>query len=147
MKGVNFFLLTCTGLADRLADRSPAGWDLVNEYLSDELASGSEDEKRIRKAEQVALRKRSNKLRGKSTRRPHPYTSTSTFGESSTSQSSQSQFNPRFPLPRPTPRKAAPTDICCACGLQGHWRVDCRRSATRPNQGGSGARPSTSGGN
>ena len=32
----------------RLADKSPAGWDLVNEYLSDELASGSEDEKRIR---------------------------------------------------------------------------------------------------
>ena len=25
----------------RLADKSPAGWDLVNEYLSDELASGS----------------------------------------------------------------------------------------------------------
>ena len=31
----------------RLADKSAAGWDLVNEYLSDELASGSEDEKRI----------------------------------------------------------------------------------------------------
>ena len=26
----------------RLADKSAAGWDLVNEYLSDELASGSE---------------------------------------------------------------------------------------------------------
>ena len=35
----------------RLADKSAAGWDLVNEYLSDELASGSEDEKRIRRAE------------------------------------------------------------------------------------------------
>ena len=42
----------------RLADKSPAGWDLVNEYLSDELASGSEDEKRIKKAEQAALKKR-----------------------------------------------------------------------------------------
>jgi len=42
----------------RLADKSAAGWDLVNEYLSDELASGSEDEKRIRRAEQRALRKR-----------------------------------------------------------------------------------------
>ena len=31
----------------RLADKSSTGWDLVNEYLSDELASGSEDEKRI----------------------------------------------------------------------------------------------------
>ena len=35
----------------RLADKSAAGWDLVNEYLSDELASGSEDEKRICRAE------------------------------------------------------------------------------------------------
>jgi hypothetical protein len=43
----------------RLADKSPAGWDSVKEYLSDELASGSEDEKRIRKAEPAALRKRS----------------------------------------------------------------------------------------
>ena len=45
----------------RLADKSAAGWDLVNEYLSDELASGSEDEKRIRRAEQRALRKRSQR--------------------------------------------------------------------------------------
>ena len=45
----------------RLADKSPAGWDLVNEYLSDELASGSDDEKRSRKAELTALRKRNQK--------------------------------------------------------------------------------------
>ncbi|CAH3190544.1 unnamed protein product, partial [Porites lobata] len=45
----------------RLADKYAAGWDLVNEYLSDELASGSEDEKRIRRAEQRALRKRNHR--------------------------------------------------------------------------------------
>ncbi|CAH3148188.1 unnamed protein product, partial [Porites lobata] len=45
----------------RLADKSAAGWDLVNEYLSDELASGSQDEKRIRRAEQRALRKRNQR--------------------------------------------------------------------------------------
>ena len=45
----------------RLADKSAAGWDLVNEYLSDELASGSEDEKRIRRAEERALRKRNQR--------------------------------------------------------------------------------------
>jgi hypothetical protein len=47
----------------RLADKSPAGWDLVNEYLSDELASGSEDEKKIRRAEQTALRKKNQLIR------------------------------------------------------------------------------------
>ncbi|CAH3185947.1 unnamed protein product, partial [Porites lobata] len=38
----------------RLKDKSAAGWDLVNEYLSDELASGSD-------VEQRALRKRSQR--------------------------------------------------------------------------------------
>ncbi len=53
----------------RLADKSAAGWDLVNEYLSDELASGSEDEKRIRRAELRALckRKERQQQKGKST--------------------------------------------------------------------------------
>lgn len=35
----------------KIADKSPAGWDTVKEYLSDELASNSEDEKKIRYAE------------------------------------------------------------------------------------------------
>ena len=137
----------------RLADKSPAGWDLVNEYLSDELASGSEDEKRIRKAEQAALRRRSNRQRGKSTRRPYPYvpSAPSTSSAPTPFSSSQHQFNtsPRFLSSRPSYRKAAPTDICFACGLQGHWRVDCRRvaSALKPSTLGSGVRPPTTGGN
>ena len=34
----------------KMADKSPAGWETVREYLSDELASDSEDEKRMRYA-------------------------------------------------------------------------------------------------
>ena len=34
----------------RIADKSEAGWPAVDEYLSDEVASGSEDEKKIRAA-------------------------------------------------------------------------------------------------
>ena len=49
----------------RLADKSAAGWDLVNEYLSHELASRSEDEKHIRRAEQRALRKRKDRQQQK----------------------------------------------------------------------------------
>ena len=44
----------------RIADKSEAGWAAVDEYLSDEVASGSEDEKKIRAAEQRALRKKKN---------------------------------------------------------------------------------------
>ena len=31
----------------KIADKSPAGWDTVKKYLSDELSSDSEDEKKI----------------------------------------------------------------------------------------------------
>ena len=37
--------------AIKLADKSELGWATVNEYLSDELASDSDDEKRIYRAE------------------------------------------------------------------------------------------------
>ena len=42
----------------KIADRSKDGWKVVEEYESDELASNSEDEKRIRKAKEAASRKR-----------------------------------------------------------------------------------------
>ena len=42
----------------RLADKSEFGWDLVEEYLSDDVASDSDDAKRIRQAEDRVLRKR-----------------------------------------------------------------------------------------
>lgn len=44
----------------RITDKSEAGWAAVDVYLSDEIASESEDEKKIRAAEQRALRKKNN---------------------------------------------------------------------------------------
>ncbi|CAC5419533.1 unnamed protein product [Mytilus coruscus] len=40
----------------RIADKSPAGWTTVREYESDEIASDSDDEKRLRQAESRALK-------------------------------------------------------------------------------------------
>ncbi|CAC5415662.1 unnamed protein product [Mytilus coruscus] len=40
----------------RIADKSPAGWTTVREYESDEIASDSDDEKRLRQAENRALK-------------------------------------------------------------------------------------------
>ena len=108
----------CRSKLIRLADKSPAGWDLVNEYLSDELASGSDDEKRIKKAEQAALRKRNSKLRARTVRRPQPYQTPASLSSSSNSFAS-SAFRPRSSS-HTSLRKAAPTDICFACGLTGH---------------------------
>lgn len=42
----------------KLADKSEDGWLTVKEYQTEELASGSEEEKRIRKAQEGALKKK-----------------------------------------------------------------------------------------
>ena len=41
----------------KMADKSDFGWPTVNEYLSDELASNPDDEKRMYRAERKAERK------------------------------------------------------------------------------------------
>jgi len=107
----------------KLADKSAAGWDLVNEYLSDELASGSEDEKRIRRAEQRALRKRKHRQQQKvksTVKQSQPSANTTSFA-------GQNQFNFRSSSRSFTPiSKARPGQICFACGQQSHWRSQCR---------------------
>ncbi|CAH3106108.1 unnamed protein product [Pocillopora meandrina] len=45
----------------KIADRSKDGWQVLAEYESDELASDSEDEKRLKKARETASRKRRQK--------------------------------------------------------------------------------------
>ena len=42
----------------RIADKSADGWKVIDENVPDELASGSEDEKRVMKAKDTASRKR-----------------------------------------------------------------------------------------
>ena len=57
----------------KIADKSRDGWQVVAEYESDELATGSEDEKRLKKARETASRERrqkdqANNERGKKAR-------------------------------------------------------------------------------
>ena len=47
----------------KIADKSRDGWQVVAEYESDELATGSEDEKRLKKARETASRERRQKDR------------------------------------------------------------------------------------
>ena len=62
--------------AIKLADKREFGWLTVNEYLSDELASESDDEKRMYRSEKRAERKVKEKQKQK---RSQPQQSTSTF--------------------------------------------------------------------
>ena len=88
--------------AIKLADKSEFRWATVNEYLSDELASDSDDEKRIYGAERRAERKNKEKRR-----RARPgekgNSSTSAFRAASLPRNSSSDLASRFEA-RPTRR-------------------------------------------
>ena len=45
----------------KIADKSPAEWNIVQEYLSDDLANDSEDDKKLKPTEARALRKKNLK--------------------------------------------------------------------------------------
>jgi len=45
----------------RIADKSEGGWRTVDEYLSEEVASDSEDEMRIRAADNRAVKMKTHK--------------------------------------------------------------------------------------
>lgn len=128
---VDTFSLFKTYLDDKIADKSPAGWKTVREYESDDLASDSEDEKRIRSAESRAIRSIKEK------KRPHPYkTVTATVSAPIASMSNQNnvrQNNYQQP-PFRTSRRREPSfhDICYNCNQLGHWRTLCPLFSTKP---------------
>jgi hypothetical protein len=109
----------------KLADKSPGGWDTVKKYMSDDLASDTDDEKRIRQAETCTIRKRNqreqkNSQRRQSTARPAP---SATFPNPSSNTvtntgSNFCSFNGISTGPRPT-------DISFGCNEQGQWRCNC----------------------
>ena len=82
-----------------LADRSPAGWKTVEEYISDDLGSDSDDEKRIRAAENRAMAK--NKATNK------PFRQYNQFRFSDSCQSSSTITQP--PNQSGRPRTNCPT--------------------------------------
>ena len=103
----------------RMADRSEAGWDVVLEYEDDELASDSEDDRKMRRAESTALRKRKTKLQKRMPRMIPGQNHTWTPNSATASNHQQQPF-------RPGPRAAGPFDLCFACGKFGHWRNECK---------------------
>ena len=94
-----------------MADKSKAGWKLVEQYQMDEVASDEEDDKTIKKAEKRALaliaEEREKKRKVKK----------DTFGKTTDRD--------RF---RNAPRrdgKSKEHDLCFRCGRKGHWSSDC----------------------
>ena len=116
----------------RMADKSQAGWDIVEEYLTDELASDSDDEKKIRQAEARALKKKKTKVETYKQSKKYLSTRSGTVDTSyrpldSSVNSQQRNFRPFKQSQFRVQRQAlsGPTDTCFACGQQGHWRKFC----------------------
>ncbi|KAJ8311162.1 hypothetical protein KUTeg_011286 [Tegillarca granosa] len=120
----------------RLADKSPGGWETVREYESDELASDSEDEKRIKKAELRALRNIKSRKNDSARRKPSATVSSADtdkrvsgrqYFQRSPSQSTYGRQPFRgfkqFSSIRNT-NSRSPYDIFYLCGRPGHWRRD-----------------------
>lgn len=120
----------------RIADKSPGGWGTVEEYDNDDIASDSDDQRKIRSAENRALKKRS--LFKPTFRRSFPMsfgpsaTVSSYQPESSSGGSASVQSGGRSKIIQPGERNLfrdfrairvpQPSDRCFQCGEMGHWR-------------------------
>ena len=111
----------------RLADMSEAGWAAVDEYEQHALASDSDDEKRIVRAENRALKKQRDQRRKRQDK------------ISASRRQSPQRWQPQ-PHIFNTQRKPG---VCFACGKPGHWKNEClvakqleqgMSSATRSSQ-------------
>ena len=126
-----------------MADRSEAGWLTVQEYIPDELASDSDDSKRMRQADARATKKR--KMQNKPSA---SFSSAAQYQKFNVSRN-QRLFNNQFrnapqqttkpgwtPLqPNNFGRFQHTTNICYNCGEPGHWKHSCpKKNITMQSQ-------------
>lgn len=116
----------------KLADRSEYGWGVVAEYVADELADDSDDEKRMLKAEKAAERKASKRKRNTNTKYVKGYGSS--FKNPSMPNQPQQWLTPRNTRPATispsTGGYVRPLGPCFACGEVGHLRANCTKTSS-----------------
>lgn len=117
----------------RIADTSPAGWSTVREYQSNDIASDSEDEKKIRQAEGRAMRSQKLKNRSSSTPYNRPKPPAETFPNPASSQQYQKPpFRGSVARREPCPQ----LDLCFKCRQYGHWKQFCPLNKSGNNNSG-----------
>ena len=134
----------------KLADRSSVDWSIVEEYEADPIASDSDDSRKIRQAEQRAIRKK------KKTPTSQQQSGSSTLTKPNGYQFRNASFNYGYSPPMPTynqgyqgtkgfmqqninpfrfVRTPRSTDTCMGCREQGHWRKYCPKLNQQPKNG------------
>ena len=120
----------------RLADRSAGGWMTVQEYMPDELASDSDDSRKMRQAENRATKKRKLAFSKKPS---STFSSATQFHQFNSGNATPSYAGNQFrnaplssqrqgwnPLqPNNFGRFQNPTNHCYNCGELGHWKHSC----------------------
>ena len=130
----------------RIADSSVGGWETVNQYVSNPVASDSEDENKIYKAESRAVKKRKTLVRagnGKEQKFKQPKAGTSQVADYGT-------YTPVFGnAPRVTMQQKQQSGIipfrfggCYVCEDFTHFQRECPLNKSRPSSGtGTGMQP------
>ena len=111
----------------KITDTSDGGWDTVRQYESNPIASDSEDESRINRAESRALKKRKN-AKQKANK-------SASYRNDSGSASADMQLfrGPQWFAAQPAGYHGAArggarrglTGVCFGCGSFSHWRSEC----------------------
>ena len=127
----------------KVADRSKYGWETAMAYMSDDLASDSEDEKKLKRAENEAAKKRKERDEeyAKKSKFPRNYIYPKTAAAQGASETPQQFFraSQNYRAPKYASR-------CYGCGKIGHWRQSCPslNPAPRPEYPAVLDKPSTS---
>ncbi|KAJ8316848.1 hypothetical protein KUTeg_004752 [Tegillarca granosa] len=122
----------------RIADSSPGGWDTVNNYISNPIASDSEDDSKINRAENKAIKKRklSKPNKGKDRGNFSTTASNAVFNSISSDVSGSNSYwrgntatmpriNPAFQFQQQANARSFRVGGCFNCGDFTHFRREC----------------------